>query len=480
MPNQKTNEILKCFEELSAVPRGSQKEEKIRKWLQDWARKNNLESNVDKIGNLIIKVPASKGYEKAPSIVIQGHMDMVCEKTADSKHDFSKDPIKFVYEGEWLHADTTSLGADNGIAIAMAMVAATDKELNHPALELLFTIDEEGGLRGAQELEPGFVTGKILLNLDSEDEGCLTIGCAGGINTDSVFDLEYEACPNGYECAKITVDGLKGGHSGVDIHLGRANAINLLCRALSEVAAKTDLRIADISGGSAHNAIPRSAWAVVAVKDYAAANRVVADVEKILKAEFKRPDPELRFTIAKDNARPAKVLTLASTNKIVDLSLAMPFGITAMSADVEKLVETSNNFSTLNIVNGKLETLTLQRSSIESRLDFITRKVWAVANLAGGRSSNRDRYSSWQPNVDSPLLQKCTALYEKRFGKKPAIDIIHAGLECGIIGNKYPGMDMISYGPTIKNVHSPDEKLHVPSVSKIWDFTADLLASFKA
>ncbi|MFA4874184.1 MAG: aminoacyl-histidine dipeptidase [bacterium] len=478
--NTKTKEILKCFEELSAVPRGSKKEEKIRKWLQDWARKNNFESKADKAGNLIIKIPASKGYEKAPIVVFQGHLDMVCEKTSDSTHDFSRDPIKFVYDGEWLRADKTSLGADNGIAIAMVMVAATDKELSHPPLELLFTSDEETGLNGAKGLEPGFIEGKILLNLDSEDEGYLTVGCAGGVNTVSTFPVEFEIFPSGYESAKINVSGLMGGHSGVDIHRGRANAINLLCRTLSHLAGSTDLRIADIAGGSAHNAIPRDSTAVVAIKDYNTATRLVAEFEKTLKIEFKNPDPELKLSITKETNKPSKTLTSAATKKTLNLALAMPHGVTAMSTDVEKLVETSSNLANINIVNGNLRILTSQRSSLPSRLDFMTQRIAALTEVAGGKSVNEDAYPPWPAKMDSPLLKKCIQVFEKRFGKKPVIDIIHAGLECGIIGNMYPGMDMISFGPTLRNVHCPDERLLIPTIEKVWDFTVDLLASFKA
>ncbi len=479
--NKKTKEILTCFEELSKVPRSSKGEAKIRSWLEDWARKNNFQSKADKAGNIVIKVPASKGYEKAPTVVLQGHLDMVCEKTPDSKHDFSKDPIKFVYDGEWLHADKTTLGADNGIAIAMALVVATDKEISRPALELLFTVDEETGLTGANALEPGFIDGKYLLNLDSEDEGTFTVGCAGGLNTISRFPLEFENLPSGYKCAKINAGGMRGGHSGVDIHTWRANAIVVLARAVASLSQKNDLRIADIVGGSAHNAIPRDATVTVAIKDsdYDKVTKALSEFEKTVKREFKNTDPELALTIKQENNVPQKTLTANSTKKAVNVILALPHGVTAMSTDIEKLVETSNNLANVKIENQKLEILTSQRSSLVSRLHYITDKIWAVTRVAGGESVNEGGYPPWPVNMESPLLAKCVNLYEKKFGKKPVVEAIHAGLECGIIGDKYEGMDMISFGPTMKNVHSPDEKLFVPSIEKVWDFTVELLRSFK-
>lgn len=477
--HQKTKEILKSFEELSAVPRGSGKEDKLCHWLVDWAHKNNFESKTDKAGNLVIKVPASKGYEKAPIVVFQGHMDMVCEKTSDSKHDFSKDPIKFIYDGEWLRADKTTLGADNGIAIAMAMVAATDKEISHPPLELLFTVDEEESMGGALALEPDFIKGRIFLNLDSEDEGYFTVGCAGGLQTNSTFPLEFENFPSGYECAKITAFGMKGGHSGTDIRHNRANAIIVLCRALSKILGSTDLRIADISSGTVHNAIPREAVALAAIKDYNTAAKLVAELEKKIKIEFKNTDPELQLTIAKETNKPSKTLTSLATAKTINIALLMPHGVLAMSADIEKLVETSNNFAKINIENGSLKILTSQRSSVDSRLDFITQKILTLAKAMGGQAVNFHGYPAWPTDMDSPLLKKCIQIYEKKSGKKPIIEIIHAGLECGIIGSKYPGIDMISFGPTLRNVHSTDERMHIPSVELVWNFTVDLLASFK-
>ena len=477
--HKKAKEILHWFEELSKVPRASKNEAKIRSWLEDWAKKNSFESKTDKAGNLVIRVPATKGYEGSTGIVLQGHLDMVCEKTPDSNHDFSKDPIKFVYEGEWLHADKTTLGADNGIAIAMAMVVATDKEIAHPPLELLFTVDEETGLTGANSLEGGFIKGKILLNLDSEDEGVFTVGCAGGLNTISTFPLEFENFPSGYKCVKINAGGMKGGHSGVDIHRWRANAIVVLGRALAHLMRGTDLRIADITGGSAHNAIPRDATAVIAVKDHDKATKLLSEFEKTVKREFKNTDPELALTIKPETNTPQKVLTSSATTKTIDVALAIPHGVAAMSTDIETLVETSNNFANISIENQKLKILTSQRSSLPSRLGCITEKIRAFAKVAGGDSVDEGGYPPWPVNMNSPLLAKCTNLYEKKFGKKPTVEAIHAGLECGIIGDKYEGMDMISFGPTMKNVHSPDEKLHVPSIGKVWDFTVELLGSCK-
>ncbi len=480
--HQKTRQVLELFEKISAIPRCSKHEEKIGAFLLDWAEKNGLKAKKDKVGNVLILVPASSGYEKSPTVVVQGHMDMVCEKTADSPHDFAKDPIRFVFEGEWLKADHTTLGADNGIALSMAMVMALDKSAAHPPLELLFTIDEETGLTGANALQGDFIEGKILLNVDSEDEGVFTVGCAGGRDTHISLAVRYEDAPEGFVMARVKDGSMTGGHSGVNINEERANAIRVLTRVLAQVRRQHDARLADISGGTAHNAIPRDAWADVFIPrdSFKAVEKVVAEMEQVCKNEFRKTDPGLKLSAELQLETMGKrPLNTADSGRILDLLIALPHGVAAMSTEMKGLVETSNNEASVRIANSKLEIVTSQRSSVMSRLNALTWRIEAIARLAGADAVSGDGYPSWQPNLQSPLLARCKEVYRRLFGREPHVEAIHAGLECGIIGDKKEGMDMISFGPTLKNPHSPDEKIHVESIGKVWDFMVELLKSLK-
>jgi len=480
--HQKTGQILDLFEEISAIPRCSKHEEKICAFLLAWAEKHGLEGKKDKVGNVLIKVAASPGYEKSGAVVIQGHMDMVCEKTADSPHDFDKDPIRFVYEGDWLKADHTTLGADNGIALAMAMTMALDKTVLHPKLELLFTVDEETGLTGANHLQGDFIEGKILLNVDSEDEGVFTVGCAGGRDTHISLTLHYEDAPEGFVMARLKAGGMTGGHSGVNINEERANAIRVLVRAIMQIKKDFDVRLADISGGTAHNAIPRDAWADIFIprESFKAIEKTTADLEQVFKHEFKKTDPSLKVSIElQPETMGKRPLNMADSGKLCDLIIALPHGVAAMSTEMKGLVETSNNLASAKIASSKLEIVTSQRSSVMSRLHALTWRIEAIARIAGADAVSGGGYPSWQPNLQSPLLARCKDVYRKLFGKEPQVEAIHAGLECGIIGDKKAGMDMISFGPTLKNPHSPDEKIHVESIGKIWDFMVELLKSLK-
>ena len=475
--HEKTKEILKWFEEISKIPRCSKNEDKICEWLVNWAKENNFESKVDETKNLIIKVPASPGKENSPTVTIQGHMDMVCEKTKDSKHDFTKDPIKLVYDGEWLTADQTTLGSDNGIAIAMGMTLALDKEVEHGPLELLFTVDEETGLTGANALEPGFVEGKILLNIDSEDEGVFTVGCAGGMNTYLSLQLEYENVPSGNKKFQIEAGGMKGGHSGIDINAEKANAIRVLGRILYQIKEEIDIRLADIKGGSAHNAIPRDADASVfiAEKDVDKFKKITSDFEKTVKNEFQTTEPDLYISSKIADDQRTECMNSETTKKVIDFITVIPHGVDSMSADIKDLVETSNNFASVKIEKGELKILTSQRSSLVSKLNSLTKRIETISNLSGGKAQSGDGYPPWPPNMDSSLLKKSEEIYEKMYNKKPVVEVIHAGLECGIIGDKYPGMDMISFGPTLKYPHSPDEKIHIGTIGKVWDFMIELI-----
>ncbi len=476
--HKKTNDILKWFEQINQIPRCSGNEEAIKHWLINWAQENHFEVKNDKIGNLLIEVPASSDYENAPIVIIQGHLDMVCEKTPDSNHDFTQDAIKLVKEGEWLTADNTSLGADNGIAIALAMTLALDKTISHPPLELFFTVDEETGLIGASALEAGFFKGRTLINIDSEDEGCFMIGCAGGINTHLSVPLKWADVPNDYQLMKINAGGMKGGHSGIDINAQRANAIKILTQILHQT--QVELRLANLSGGTAHNAIPRDSEALVFVpmNKIQIVKTLVQTVEKTLKAEYQNTDPDLFIKVNEVNGF-NQAVTSEDTQKLIDVLMVLPHGVAANSQDIEGLVETSNNLALISIDEGQLKVLSSQRSSIDSKIDALSHRIEAVARLVGGKAYSDTRYPAWQPNMDSSLLAKSLDVYKRWFAKTPTVRAIHAGLECGIIGDKVFGMDMISIGPTIKDPHSPDEKIHIGSIGMIWDFMVALLKALK-
>lgn len=476
-----TKKILSAFEQISQVPRPSKKEEKIVAWLLNWAAENGLEARSDEALNVLIDVPASPGYENSQTLVLQGHMDMVCEKAKDFSHDFDNDPIEFVYTDDgWLTANQTTLGADNGIAIAMAMVAATDDQVEHPPLELLFTTDEETGLTGATSLKDGFIKGKQLLNIDSEDEGVLTVGCAGGEDARVALTFEADESLPGYSAFELVGGGMSGGHSGVDIIEERANAIKLLFRVIHTLSEKTDLRISTVSGGTARNAIPRDAEAVLLIpaKDVETVISTFGTLVRKLRYEYRKTDPKLSFSLAPVTGE-FKATSAGTTRTAIDTIFAYPDGVTAMSKDIPGLVETSNNLATVSVENGQLLILSNQRSSNMDSLALLCDRILSVARLAGAEGETDGGYPAWQPNMDSQLLARCLDVYEKRFGKKPVVEAIHAGLECGIIGSKYDGMDMISFGPTIKNPHCPDEKIEIESIGKTWDFMVALFESYK-
>lgn len=477
----RTQRVLDWFEQIAAIPRCSKNEGQIREWLLDWSTKNSFSSKTDSAGNVLISVPATAGYEKSPTLIIQGHLDMVCEKTPDSTHDFSKDPIEFVYDGEWLTANKTTLGADNGIAIAIAMAMIMDESAEHPPLELLFTVDEETGLTGANKLETGFVSGKVLLNLDSEDEGVFTIGCAGGTDSDLSFPLDFENPPAGTSLYLLKAGGMKGGHSGVDIHEQRANAVKVLFRSIEYISKQAAVRLADVNGGSAHNAIPRDAEALLFIKeaDFGKVKEELSVIEKTIKNEYASIEPDLALTLEPSDKSLPKAMTEESMKLAINAVLAVPHGVAYMATEIPGLVETSNNLATIKINNDALEILSSQRSSLLSRLDVITNQIHAVAHLSGGTAHRGEGYPPWEANWDSPLLKQCKEVYQRKFGKEPVVEVIHAGLECGIIGDRNPGMDMISFGPTIKNPHSPDERLKISDIDKIWDFLQELFREFK-
>ena len=486
--------------------RRSKHEEKISIWLQEWGRSRGFEVKVDSLNNVLIKTPATAGYESSPTLVLQGHMDMVCEKCKDSKHDFSRDPVRCVCDGNWMRGDGTSIGADNGIALAVGLVlaeAGQKGEIGHPPLELLFTVDEETGLTGALGLEAGFFEGKVLLNLDSEDEGVFVVGCAGGQNSLITLPVEWEL----FGCEKeslfgffrLSVEGLEGGHSGVEIDKQRANGIQLLSLALAGLREKIgaeNLRLILLKGGSVHNAIPNTAEAFVALHREKAdkAEEAVSGLRKAFQAEYTKTDPGLvldfkevdrktAFETAGDGiARkevPCRVFSSGTEERLIGLLLGLPHGVYRMSDTIPGLVETSNNLATVRTKENEVTAVSSQRSSSTFMLAKITGKVEAVAKLAGARIEHEPGYPAWEPDLKSGLLLKCRQVYNKTFGKEPEIKVIHAGLECGIIGSVYEGMEMISFGPTIKDPHCPSERIFIPSIEKVWIFLENLLKSYR-
>jgi dipeptidase D len=470
-------QVLEYFEQINAIPRCSRDEGRIGQWLRSWAQAKGFEVDGDAAGNIVVRVPAAGKGATAPTLIIQGHMDMVCEKTPDSPHDFSRDPIRVIRDGEWLRADRTTLGADNGIAIAYAMALAEDDDLAHPPLELLFTVDEETGLTGVKKMAPELVSGRMLINLDSEDEGVFTIGCAGGRETQLVLKTGRQSLPDGWQAYKISVGGLRGGHSGIDIHKHRANAIQLLARTVARLETMGPWRMVEFSGGTRHNAIARDATAIVALAAPRAStlNALAAQMEQTFKKEYAASEESLFVTITPLEALPGAALDEAATCRLIQLLLALPHGVAAMSPSMANTVETSNNLAKVSTLADQITVLCSQRSALPSRLEELTAKVHAVAHLAGATVANESQYPPWPPEPDALLLERSCRTYERLFEQKPLIQVIHAGLECAIIGERCPGMQMISLGPTIESPHSPSERLHIPAVEKLWRFLRALL-----
>ena len=465
------------FYDICQVPHPSKKEEKIRKFFVDYGKKTGLETIIDKTGNVIIRKPATSGMEKRMGVILQGHMDMVPQANSGSTHDFEKDPIQPWIDGEWVRATETTLGADNGMGVAAAMAILENKSLVHGPIEVLVTTDEETGMTGAQGLESGLLKGDILMNLDSEDEGELYVGCAGGIDAVATGKYEELSLPTNYVGYALSAKGMKGGHSGMDIILGRANANKVLFRFLYEISKKMDVRIASVQGGSLRNAIPREAFATVAVpKDKAAKfEKEVKTMEKVLKNEYALVEPTLEFFCEKTKA-PAKVMDCKSQLQYVRAIYACPNGVERMSDSMAGLVETSDNMAVVSIAKGKVSVAALVRSSVNTAKDDLAQKVAATFELVEGCSVKLSgSYPGWNPNMNSNILKVAQETYKKLYGKIPEIKAIHAGLECGLLGAKYPNWDMISFGPTIRSPHSPDERVHIASVDKFFKFLVEIL-----
>lgn len=469
--------VFHYFAEICKVPRSSKKEEKIIAYLQAFGKKHNLETLTDEVGNVLIKKPATPGMENRKTIVLQSHVDMVCEKNNDVQHDFLNDPIETEIDGEWLKAKGTTLGADNGIGVATELAILADDTIAHGPLECLFTIDEETGLTGAFALKEGFMNGDILLNLDSEDEGELFIGCAGGIDTVAQFAYQEVDVPAGYFCCKVQVKGLKGGHSGGDIHLGRGNANKILNRFLSQTLKKYDMYLCEIDGGNLRNAIAREAHAVIALPE-ADKHAVRADLNIFaaeVQAEYNVTDPDLQLLMESEAPR-AKAIDKDTTKRLLQAIYAVPHGVYAMSQDIPGLVETSTNMASVKMKPGNIIRIeTSQRSSTASSKRDMNTMVRTVFEMAGAEVSSGEGYPGWKPNPHSEILEIATASYKRLFGVDAKVKAIHAGLECGLFLDKYPTLDMISFGPTLQGVHSPDERMLIPTVQKFWDHLLDIL-----
>lgn len=470
--------VWKYFAAISRIPRPSKHEKQISDYIMETAKNLGLEAQRDKYLNVVVKKPASPGKEHVPMLCLQGHLDMVPEKNKDKVHDFLKDPIELVRKGNMLMANGTTLGADNGIAVATNLAIMEDKSLVHGPLELLFTVDEETGLTGANNLKAGFLESKTMMNLDSEEEGSIYVGCSGGRNTHGTWKLALENVPRGAVAMKVIVKGLKGGHSGLEIDKGRGNSIKIINRVLLALDA-VGARLSSIEGGNKSNAIPREAEAIVFVakKDINKAHKIVAQWNPVLKAELSTVEPDLQVMTENVDVKKAKVVKKPLQSSLYRTISALPHGVLKMSADIPGLIETSTNVAIITMGKGKIELITSQRSSVSSEIVEALQTMNSIFTLGGAKAIHTEGYPGWKPNLQSKILGIAKESYKRLYNKEPEIKAIHAGLECGIIGEKYPGMDMISFGPTLEGVHSPDEKIHIDTVEKFYKFTLEILKS---
>lgn len=477
----KPEPVWRYFAEISQIPRESKNEKAISNYVMDVAKRLGLEAKQDGALNVVVRKPASAGRESAPGVCLQGHLDMVCEKNKGVEHDFEKDPIRLVRQGNLLMADGTTLGADNGIAVATNLAIMEDRSLEHGPLEFLFTVDEETGLTGAGFLKPGFVESRTLLNLDSEEEGEIFVGCSGGRDTSGTWRVNFMRAPGGSVAMRLKVQGLVGGHSGLEIDKGRGNSIKTLARVLYELHG-IGARLAHIEGGNKRNAIPREAEALVFVpKDKVRKAQAIAKrLDEVIGAELASVDPDLSITLERETGDVERqVMKKDQQEGIIKALVALPHGVTKMSADIPGLVETSTNVAVLSTVKSKVMLETSQRSSVASEIEEIVQTVATILELSGAKVVQDSGYPGWKPNLDSSILKVAKSTYQQLYGKGPGVQAVHAGLECGIIGEKYPGMDMISFGPTLEAVHSPDEKMHIDTVEKFWDYLLAVLKNVK-
>ena len=483
--------VWKNFYALTQIPRPSKKEALAVEYMYNWGKEHGLETIKDEVGNIVIRKPATPGYEHLQGVILQGHIDMVPQKNADTVHDFEKDPIQTWIDGEWVKAKGTTLGADNGLGVAMGMAVLESEDLKHGPVELLITVDEETGMTGANALKPGLLQGDILINLDSETEGELYVGCAGGLDASASAAYVPAEAPEGHQCWSLAVKGFKGGHSGMDIILCRGNANKIAARVLYALMTKADVKLLDLEGGTLRNAIPREAFATVYVPEakVAEAEKVFAEVSSAIKAEYAGTDPDSEFIFKPyecaegeccSHGDECKYVPEADALRFIRAILACPDGVERMSSEMLGLVETSNNLAMVKIEAGEFSVKTLMRSSVDTAKDALAQKFDAVFALAGIETSFAGGYSGWAPNPDSAILATMKKVYNDLYGKEPAVMAIHAGLECGILSGAYPHWDMVSCGPTLMSPHSPDERANIPSVAKCWNFLKAVLENIPA
>ncbi|MEO4005654.1 aminoacyl-histidine dipeptidase [Flavobacterium sp. CAU 1735] len=475
--NLEPKQLWNKFADLNAVPRPSKKEERVIAFMMDFGKKLGLETLKDEVGNVIIKKPATAGMENRKTIVMQSHLDMVHQKNNDTDFDFDTQGIEMYVDGDWVRAKGTTLGADNGLGVATIMAILESNDIPHPAIEALFTIDEETGMTGAMGLKGGLLDGEILLNLDTEEDDEIDIGCAGGVDVTAVREYNEEETPEGSVGYTITVKGLNGGHSGMDIDKGLGNANKIMNRLFFDAFENFGLQIAEINGGSLRNAIPRESVAKVIISQiYDEA--FVFDMQEVIndiKAEFKTTEPNLTIEIVKSDVVPTTVMDLGVQEGLIRALYTAHNGVYRMSADMDNLVETSNNIARVIVKDGKITVQCLTRSSVESSKFDLANALRSAFELIGCEVVFAGSYPGWTPNVSSPILDVLTSIYEKQNGSKPHVVACHAGLECGILGTNYPDMDMISFGPTIKGAHSPDERASISSAQKYWKFVLEIL-----
>ncbi|WP_038265546.1 aminoacyl-histidine dipeptidase [Zhouia amylolytica] len=468
--------VWNCFADLNAVPRASKKEEEVIAFMMDFGHKLGLETLKDEVGNVIIRKPATSGMGDRTPIVMQSHLDMVHQKNAGTNFDFNTQGIDMYIDGEWVKAKGTTLGADNGMGVAAIMAILQSNDIPHPALEALFTIDEETGMTGAMGLKGGVLKGEILLNLDTEEDDEIDIGCAGGVDITASRTYNEEPVPEGTIAYQLLIKGLQGGHSGMDIHKGLGNANKIMNRMLFAGFENYGLRVAEINGGGLRNAIPRESTATVVIDKVhqEAFEYEFNQLAEVVKSELKTMEPDLSITAQPTNI-PSKVMSLGVQEGVINAIYAAHNGVYRMSADMDDLVETSNNLARVTIKDGKVEVMCLTRSSVESSKEDLANTLRATFELAGFEVLLSGAYPGWTPNVNSPILEVLKEKYAKLFNEEPEVVACHAGLECGILGQNYPDMDMISYGPTIRGAHSPDERVNIASVQKFWKFTLEIL-----
>jgi len=468
--------IWKNFQELCNIPRPSKKEAKAIEFVVNFAKKHKLAYNTDAVGNVTISKPAVKGKENNPTIVLQAHLDMVPQKNSNIKHDFERDPIQPFVDGEWVKAKGTTLGADNGIGVASILSVLESNEISHGPIEALFTIDEETGLTGAFGLSDGFITGKILLNLDSEDEGELIIGCAGGMNTTATFNFKKEPVKGNHIAYKLSLTGLKGGHSGVDIDLGRGNSNKLLNRFMWNADHFFEMRLCAIDGGNLRNAIPRESFAIVTVPDQHAHDfrQSVGSFHKMYIEELAGVETDIKFT-AEPVSIPDFWIDKSTQERLLDSLYALPNGVIRMIPEMPDVVETSTNLAIVKSDESQITVSCLLRSSVDSAKKDLGNMIESIFDMAHAKTIHDGEYPGWKPDLNSSVLKLMKETYKKLFKKEPEVKVIHAGLECGIIGDVYPGIEMVSFGPTIKHPHSPDEKVNIKTVEMFWKFLTEIL-----